>query len=58
MQIAYRIFVTLSKFDRTMSLTFIFVIIGAVVFFHEPVSVQKTVGLAVILLGILLIARG
>jgi multidrug transporter EmrE-like cation transporter len=40
-----------------VSLTFILVTVGAVVFFHEQVSWQKLMGLGVILIGIVLVAR-
>jgi multidrug transporter EmrE-like cation transporter len=39
-----------------VSLTFILVTGGAVIFFHEPLSLRKVAGLAVILAGIVLIS--
>jgi len=39
-----------------VSLTFTLITAGAVLFFHEPLSVRKVVGLAVILGGILLVS--
>lgn len=39
-----------------VSLTFMFVTGGAVMFFHEPVSVRKIAGLAMILFGIAMIS--
>jgi len=47
-----------SSYPLLVSLTFICVTSGAVLFFHELVSVQKIAGLAAILLGIFLVARG
>jgi len=39
-----------------VSLTFSLVTAGAVMFFHEPLTLRKIVGLAVILAGILLVS--
>jgi multidrug transporter EmrE-like cation transporter len=46
-----------SSYPLLVSLTFVLVTLGATVFFHEPVSWQKVVGLGVVLIGILLVAR-
>lgn len=46
-----------TSYPLLVSLTFVFVTLGAMVFFHEQISWQKVVGLAVILLGIVLVAR-
>jgi len=39
-----------------VSLTFAFVTAGAVIFFHEPISLRKVLGLAVILAGIAILS--
>ena len=46
-----------SSYPLLVSLTFVLVTLGATVFFREPVSWQKVLGLGVILAGILLVAR-
>jgi len=46
-----------SSYPLLVSLTFMLVTLGATVFFREPVSRQKVLGLAVILAGIVLVAR-
>ena len=46
-----------SSYPLLVSLTFVLLTLGATVFFHEPVSWQKVVGLGVILAGIVLVAR-
>lgn len=46
-----------SGYPVLVSLTFVLVTLGATVFFNEPVSWQKVLGLAVILVGIVLVAR-
>ena len=46
-----------SSYPLLVSLTFVLVTLGATVFFHEPVSWQKVLGLGVILAGIVLVAR-
>jgi drug/metabolite transporter (DMT)-like permease len=45
-----------SSYPLLVSLTFVLVTLGAVVFFREPISWQKVLGLGVILAGILLVA--
>jgi len=45
-----------SSYPLLVSLTFIFVTLGATLLFREPLSVQKVVGLGVILVGIVLVA--
>ena len=47
-----------SSYPLLVSLTFVLVTIGAVVFLHESLSLQKVAGLGVILTGILIVARG
>jgi len=39
-----------------VSFTFILITLGAVIFFRESVSLQKVIGLAVILVGIIIVA--
>ncbi len=39
-----------------VSLTFLFVTLGATLLFKEPVSLQKMAGIGVILLGIILVS--
>jgi multidrug transporter EmrE-like cation transporter len=39
-----------------VSLTFIFVTLGATTLFHEPMTARKLLGLAVILIGILVVS--
>ena len=46
-----------SSYPVLVGLTFVLVTLGATVFFHEPVSWQKVLGLGVILVGIVLVAR-
>lgn len=46
-----------SSYPLLVSLTFLCVTVGATVFFHEQLSVQKLVGLAILLLGIVVVAR-
>jgi len=46
-----------TSYPLLVSLTFILVTLGAMMFFHEHVSWQKVLGLGVILGGILLVAR-
>ena len=46
-----------TSYPLLVSLTFILVTLGAVFFFKEPVSTQKLVGIAVIVAGIVLVAR-
>jgi len=46
-----------SSYPLLVGLTFVLVTLGATVFFHEPVSWQKVLGLGVILVGIVLVAR-
>ncbi len=41
-----------------VSLTYSFITIGAFCFLHEKVSIQKLVGLVVIIIGITTVARG
>lgn len=45
-----------SIYPLLVSLTFLFVTLGAMVFFHETMSIRKLVGLLVILAGISLVA--
>jgi multidrug transporter EmrE-like cation transporter len=45
-----------SSYPLLVSLTFIFVTIGATIIFKEPLPLQKIAGIGVILLGIILIA--
>lgn len=40
-----------------VSLTFVFVSIGAAILFQEPVTARKVFGLAIILLGVLVVGR-
>jgi multidrug transporter EmrE-like cation transporter len=47
-----------SSYPLLVSLTFVLVTLGATVFFREPVSWQKVLGLGVILAGIVLVVRG
>ena len=46
-----------SAYPLLVSLTFLLVTLGAVLLFHETLTWQKIVGLAVILFGIFLIGR-
>ncbi|MCK4687655.1 MAG: EamA family transporter [Candidatus Lokiarchaeota archaeon] len=53
---------TLAKFDLSyaypfMSLSFVIVFVLAVIFFHEPITIYKIVGLFVICIGIIIISR-
>jgi len=41
-----------------VSLTYLFITLGAFYFLHEKVSIQKLVGLVVIIIGITVVARG
>lgn len=41
-----------------VSLTYSFITLGAFYFLHEKLSIQKLVGLVVIIIGITLVARG
>lgn len=45
-----------TSYPMLASLILLFVTLGAVVFFREPLSMRKLVGLGVILLGIFLVA--
>mgnify|MGYP001063583281 CR=1 FL=1 len=46
-----------SSYPLLVSMTFVLVTLGATVFFREPISWPKVLGLGVILVGIMLIAR-
>lgn len=46
-----------TSYPLLVSLTFVLVTVGAMVFFHEQLSWQKLAGLGIILLGIVLVAR-
>ena len=46
-----------SSYPLLISLTFVLVTLGAVVIFREHLNTQKVVGLAVILTGVVLVAR-
>jgi multidrug transporter EmrE-like cation transporter len=46
-----------SSYPVLVGLTFLLVTLGATVFFHEPISWQKVLGLGLILIGILLVSR-
>ncbi len=46
-----------TSYPLLVSLTFVLVTMGAMVFFHERISWQKIVGLGIILAGIILVAR-
>jgi drug/metabolite transporter (DMT)-like permease len=46
-----------NSYPMLVSLTFVFVTAGAVVFFHESFSWMKILGTAIILVGIVLVAR-
>ncbi|MCI0486192.1 MAG: hypothetical protein L0229_06280 [Blastocatellia bacterium] len=46
-----------ASYPLLISLTFVLVTIGSVVFFHEGISWQKVLGLGVILTGFVLVAR-
>lgn len=46
-----------SSYPLVVSLTFLCVTVGAAVFFHEHLSLQKLLGLGIILLGIIVVAR-
>lgn len=46
-----------TAYPLLVSLTFVLVTLGAVVFYREPVSLAKMAGLAVILVGILIVSR-
>lgn len=45
-----------NSYPLLVSLTFALVTLGAVYFFHEQISLQKIVGLLVILVGIIIVA--
>jgi multidrug transporter EmrE-like cation transporter len=45
-----------SSYPLLVSLTFVFVTLGATLLFREPVSIQKVAGISVILVGIVLVA--
>ena len=45
-----------SSYPLLVSLTFLFVTLGATFLFREPLSLQKVIGLAVILMGIVLVS--
>ncbi|MEW6715929.1 MAG: hypothetical protein AB1345_00265 [Chloroflexota bacterium] len=47
-----------NSYPLLVSITFVLVTLGATMFFREPVSWQKVLGLGVILVGIVLVARG
>ena len=47
-----------TSYPLLVSLTFLLVTIGAAVFFHEVVSIQKIAGIGIIVLGIVLVSRG
>lgn len=47
-----------SSYPVLVGLTFVLITAGAIMLFHEPYSVQKTIGLVLILSGIVLIFRG
>jgi multidrug transporter EmrE-like cation transporter len=44
------------SYPLLMSLTFLLVTSGAVYFFHEPLSVQKIIGLGLILAGVVVVS--
>jgi len=44
------------SYPLLMSLTFILVTSGAVYFFHEPLSLQKIIGLGLILVGVVVVS--
>lgn len=46
-----------TSYPLLVSLTFVLVTVGAMVFFHEQISWQKVMGLLIILAGIMLVAR-
>ena len=41
-----------------VSLTYVFVMAGSIVFFHEEISLSKLVGTAVVLVGLFILVRG
>ena len=45
-----------SSYPLLVSLTFLLVTLGATLLFHEPLSLQKALGVGVILVGIVLVA--
>jgi multidrug transporter EmrE-like cation transporter len=47
-----------NAYPLLVSLSFVFITLGAVIFFHESMSWLKTAGLVVILVGIIMVARG
>jgi len=47
-----------TAYPLLVSLTFIFVTLGAVVLFQESLTLRKVIGLAVILAGVYLVGRG
>jgi len=46
-----------TSYPLLVSFTFLLVTVGAAVFFHEAVTVQKIAGIAIIVLGIVLVSR-
>lgn len=46
-----------TSYPLLVSLTFMLVTVGAMIFFHEHISWQKVLGLVIILVGIVLVAR-
>ena len=46
-----------TSYPLLVSLTFVLVTLGAIFIFREPVSSQKLIGIAVIVAGIILVAR-
>lgn len=46
-----------TSYPLLVSLTFVLVTVGAMIFFHEHISWQKVLGLVIILVGIVLVAR-
>lgn len=53
---------TLTKFELSFaypftSLSFVLVVVASAVFFHEPITAYKIIGLACIMLGIVILSR-
>lgn len=46
-----------TSYPVLVSLTFLLVTLGAALFFHERISLQKVLGLTIILAGIIVVAR-
>jgi undecaprenyl phosphate-alpha-L-ara4N flippase subunit ArnE len=46
-----------TAYPLLVSITFLLVTLGAARLFHEPITLRKCVGLAVVLIGILIISR-